>query len=58
MSLAKRSPLAQAYNDMHALMVGVGKNYCLKSDPHCQTCPLQRFLPLMRDAHWRSYSGL
>jgi endonuclease-3 related protein len=45
MSLAKRSRLAQVYNEMHALMVGVGKNYCLKSDPHCQTCPLQRFLP-------------
>jgi endonuclease-3 related protein len=44
MSLAKRSALAQVYNDMHALVVGVGKNYCLKSEPRCRTCPLQRFL--------------
>ena len=45
MSLARRSPLAQVYNDMHAFMVGVGKNYCLKSEARCGTCPLQKFLP-------------
>ena len=45
MSLAKRSPLAQVYNEMHGLIVGVGKNYCLKRKPRCEQCPLQRFLP-------------
>jgi endonuclease III related protein len=45
MSLAKRSPLAQIYNDMHGLIVAVGKKHCLKSSPRCENCPLQPFLP-------------
>jgi len=45
MSLARRSPVAQVYNDMHGLIVGVGKHYCLKSKPRCEECPLRRFLP-------------
>src|SRR4029077_16106647 len=45
MSTAKRSALVQIYNEMHGLIVGVGKNYCLKSRPRCETCPLQSFLP-------------
>jgi endonuclease-3 related protein len=45
MSLAKRSPLAQVYNDMHGLIVAVGKHYCLKSAPRCENCPLRTFLP-------------
>ena len=45
MSKAKRTALAQVYNEMHGLMVGVGKHYCGKSQPHCDGCPLQRFLP-------------
>jgi len=45
MSLARRSPLAQVYNDMHGLMVAVGKHCCLKSEPRCAQCPLQKFLP-------------
>ena len=44
-SLAKRSPGAQIYNDMHGLIVAVGKQYCLKSKAHCEGCPLQKFLP-------------
>jgi endonuclease-3 related protein len=44
-SRAKRTELVQAYNDMHGLIVGVGKNYCLKSQPRCDQCPLQKFLP-------------
>jgi endonuclease-3 related protein len=39
-SKAKRSAVAQAYNEMHALIVGVGKNYCAKSEPSCAHCPL------------------
>jgi len=39
-----RSPLAQIYNDMHGLIVAVGKHYCLKSNPNCEACPLGSFL--------------
>jgi endonuclease III related protein len=45
MSKAKRPPLVQAFNEMHGLIVGVGKSYCLKSQPQCDQCPLQKFLP-------------
>jgi endonuclease-3 related protein len=45
MSLAKRDAVAQVFNEMHGLIVGVGKNYCKKSQPECELCPLQRFLP-------------
>jgi endonuclease III related protein len=45
MSRAQRSPLAQVYNDMHGLIVAVGKHYCLKSKPRCEHCPLRKFLP-------------
>jgi len=44
-SLARRSVLAQAYNDMHGLIVAAGKQYCLKSKAYCESCPLRRFLP-------------
>jgi len=44
MSRAPRTTLAQIYNEMHGLMVGVGKNYCLKSAPRCAMCPLQHLL--------------
>ncbi len=45
MSTAKRAALTQVYNEMHGLIVGVGKNYCRKSQARCDECPLQRFLP-------------
>lgn len=45
MSIARRSALVQVYNEMHGLIVGVGKNYCRKSQPLCDQCPLQPFLP-------------
>jgi endonuclease-3 related protein len=45
MSTTRRSPLVQVYNEMHGLIVGVGKNYCRKSQPLCDQCPLQPFLP-------------
>jgi endonuclease III related protein len=44
MSTAKRTALTQVYNEMHGLIVGVGKNYCRKSDPSCTECPLYVFL--------------
>ncbi len=45
MSLTRRSPLAQVYNEMHALIVTAGKHYCFKSNPNCMHCPLRTFLP-------------
>lgn len=45
MSAAKRTALVQIYNEMHGLIVGVGKDYCRKSQAHCDGCPLQTFLP-------------
>jgi endonuclease III related protein len=44
MSSARRSPLAQVYNEMHGLIVGVGKRFCLKSRAECEECPLRKFL--------------
>jgi endonuclease III related protein len=45
MSKAKRAALVQIYNEMHGLIVGVGKHFCGKSQPKCDGCPLQPFLP-------------
>ena len=46
MSTAQRTPLAQVYNEMHGLLVQVGKHYCLKQQPRCDTCPLRSILPI------------
>ena len=45
MSTATRTALVQVYNEMHGLIVGVGKHYCKKSKAACENCPLQPFLP-------------
>lgn len=45
MSMAKRGPTAQVYNDMHGFLVGIGKNYCRKAKPDCEHCPLAALLP-------------
>lgn len=45
MSVASRSPLAQVFNELHGLIVSVGKQYCLKSNPRCTECPLKHLLP-------------
>ena len=45
MSTSARTALVQVYNEMHGLIVGVGKYHCGKSQPKCDECPLQRFLP-------------
>ena len=45
MSLTERTHLAQIFNEMHGLIVGVGKNYCAKSKPRCEECPLKHLLP-------------
>jgi endonuclease III related protein len=45
MSTAQRSSVAQAYNEMHGLIVGVGKHLCKKAKAACDSCPLKPFLP-------------
>lgn len=48
MSKTKRTALVQVFNEMHGLIVGVGKNHCGKSRPNCDGCPLQPFLPRIK----------
>jgi len=36
---------AGLYNEFHALLVNVGKNWCRKSQPRCGECPLLPHLP-------------
>ena len=48
MSATKRTALTQIYNEMHGLIVGAGKSYCKKSQPYCDGCPLQEFLPTVK----------
>lgn len=36
---------AQLYNEFHALVVNVGKNWCRKREPRCTECPLRDLLP-------------
>jgi endonuclease III related protein len=45
MSTANRTALAQVFNEMHGVIVGVGKHYCRKTKPACEGCPLKPFLP-------------
>jgi endonuclease-3 related protein len=39
----------QLFNEFHALIVHVGKNFCHKTSPCCSHCPLNRFLPVTLD---------
>ncbi len=36
---------AAMYNEYHALLVRVGKDYCRKARPRCEGCPLRELLP-------------
>ncbi len=36
---------APLYNEYHALLVRVGKEYCRRSAPKCEVCPLADLLP-------------
>jgi endonuclease-3 related protein len=44
-SAMARSELSQRYNEFHALLVQIGKHYCLKTAPRCESCPLRPLLP-------------
>jgi endonuclease-3 related protein len=37
-----KEKLTQIYNELHALIVVLGKNYC-KKKPECNKCPLKRY---------------
>ncbi len=41
-SCSQGSELVQHYNEFHALLVYLGKHYCTKSLPICESCPLQK----------------
>ena len=45
MSRRRRSQNAQAYGEMHGLLVAIGKHFCRKTAPDCASCPLQPLLP-------------
>jgi endonuclease III related protein len=36
---------AELFNEFHALIVNTGKNWCRKSAPRCEDCPLRPLLP-------------
>jgi endonuclease-3 related protein len=36
---------AGLYNEYHALLVRVGKDYCRRAAPKCERCPLAEMLP-------------
>jgi endonuclease-3 related protein len=36
---------AALYNEYHALLVRVGKDYCKRTAPNCEACPLAEMLP-------------
>ena len=36
---------ARLFNEFHALIVNIGKNWCKSREPACEHCPWQRFLP-------------
>ncbi|SDB43589.1 DNA-3-methyladenine glycosylase III [Desulfonatronum thiosulfatophilum] len=38
-------PETDKYNEYHALLVRVGKEWCRKREPKCSTCPLAAHLP-------------
>jgi endonuclease-3 related protein len=35
----------ELFNEFHALIVNIGKNWCRKSTPRCEECPLRSLLP-------------
>ncbi len=53
MSAAQRTHFAQHYNELHALIVRTGNEYC-RSLPRCEGCPLQKFLTSpLKSADWQ-----
>ncbi|MBI5396318.1 MAG: endonuclease III domain-containing protein [Verrucomicrobia bacterium] len=44
----RHSSRARIFNEYHALIVAVGKHYCLAGQPKCENCPLRPLLPKSR----------
>ncbi len=40
----KLPPEVDIFNEFHALLVRIGKNFCRAKKPLCQKCPLKQFL--------------
>ncbi len=38
----------QLFNEYHALLVALGKQFCLKREPRCELCPLREICPVGR----------
>jgi endonuclease III len=44
MSTAQQTNPTRVYNEMHGLLVQLGKHYCDKRRPKCDECPLGEML--------------
>src|SRR5262249_22249359 len=55
MSRRTKSDHAHALNEMHGLVVAVGKRFCRKSGPDCENCPLA---PLLPDSNGPAITGI
>ena len=42
---AHHSARARVYNEYHAMIVALGKHYCVAREPRCDACPLRFLLP-------------
>lgn len=51
-------PDARLYNEFHALLVNVGKNWCRSREPRCSECPLSSYLPTDALTHGRGGGSL
>jgi len=49
---------ARFYNEFHALLVNVGKNWCRPREPRCSECPLKDHLPADSLHHERGSDSL
>lgn len=54
MSTAQQAKRARVCNEMHGLLVQVGKHYCHKQRPECDRCPLTEFLSARQRARLRA----
>jgi endonuclease-3 related protein len=48
---ASLPPQVELFNEFHALIVNTGKNWCRKSAPRCEECPLRSLLPAGSPLH-------
>ena len=44
MSTMARAATVQVFNEMHGVLVQLGKHYCSKRAPNCESCPLKEML--------------